>query len=86
MRRDDAIAELATLPEYDPRLIELVQKRLGFTPEQFAAAMDLPRKTFRDFDTYKPTFERLRPLFWLLSRFDLVPKSFYLKYTAKDGL
>ena len=39
-----------------------------------------PKRTFRDFRTYKRRFERLRPLFFLLARANLVPMSFYLKY------
>ena len=33
-----------------------------------------------DFKTYKKRFEFLRPLFFLLSKSNLVPTSFYLKY------
>jgi hypothetical protein len=42
-----------------------------------------PRKTFRDYPTYKGRFERLRPLFWMLAEANLVPMSFYIKYTSK---
>jgi hypothetical protein len=42
--------------------------------------MSSPNRTFRDFRTYKRRFERLRPLFAVLARRNLVPMSFYLKY------
>jgi len=48
--------------------------------------MGLPHRTYRDFDTYKRTFERLRPLFWLLYKLGRVPKSFYMKFTVPDPL
>jgi len=46
--------------------------------------MNLPKRTYRDFKTYKQTFERLRWFFWLLYKLNRVPKSFYIKYTAPD--
>ncbi len=46
--------------------------------------MTLPKRTFRDYQTYKKTFERLKPLFRVLAERDLVPKTFYLKFTEPD--
>lgn len=34
-----------------------------------------------EFETYRPWFRRLRPLFWVMSKLDLVPQTFYEKYT-----
>ena len=48
--------------------------------------MTQPRRTYRDFRTYKSTFERLRPLFWLMAELELVPRSFYVKYTSKKNI
>jgi len=45
--------------------------------------MNLPKKSYKDYKTYKQTFERLRPFFWLMYKLELVPKSFYMKYTVK---
>ena len=45
--------------------------------------MAAPKRTFRDYPNYKRTFERMRPVFWMLYRMDLVPKSFYVKYCAQ---
>jgi hypothetical protein len=46
--------------------------------------MNGPKRHYSDFKTYKDTFERLRPLFWLLYRLNRVPKSFYMKFTHPD--
>jgi hypothetical protein len=46
--------------------------------------MKLPKKTYRDFKTYKHTFERMRPFWWLMYKLNRVPKSFYIKFTAPD--
>lgn len=68
-------------PRYpDPDLIALVQKRLGYDDERFNELMTMPKKTYRDYKTYKQRFERLRPLFWLLYKANRVPKSFYVKF------
>jgi len=72
------------LREFDTReIVELVKKRLGFTDKEFEKIMNLPQKTYRDYRTYKPFFERFRPIFWLLYKMSLVPQSFYMKYTKK---
>ncbi|MEW5723050.1 MAG: N-acetyl sugar amidotransferase [Thermodesulfobacteriota bacterium] len=85
MSREEGLAKLAEPPKVDFEIVELVKKRLGFTSDEFEELMELPVKTYRDFKTYKKLFERLRPLFWVLARNDLIPRSFYLKYTAKQS-
>lgn len=80
MSREDAAAELAAPPVYDPRLVEYVKQRLKLSDENFERLMTLPKKTYLDYPNYKRTFERLRPLFWFLYKTNRVPKSFYLKY------
>jgi hypothetical protein len=84
--RDEGIALLARPQEYDPELVTMVVKRLGFTDQEFAQVMSLPRRTYREFKTYKRTFERLGWLFWILYKLNRVPKSFYLKFTKPDPL
>ncbi len=87
MSRDDAL-ELLQVPPHENQnvheLVDLVKKRLGFDDETFARMMNLPKKTYRDYPTYKKTFERLRPLFWLMYKMEMAPQSFYMKYTRPD--
>jgi N-acetyl sugar amidotransferase len=61
-------------------LVTYVKKRLGLSDAEYQAAMQGPKRSFRDFETYKRRFERLRPFFKLLADRNLVPRSFYLKY------
>lgn len=82
MERAEGLRLMSEPPSIDPEIVELVKKRLGYSDAEFERVMNAPRRTFRDFKTYKRAFERLRPLFWLLYRMDRVPKSFYMKYTA----
>jgi len=84
LTREAALADLAVPPTFDPDIVELVKKRLRFSDEEFDAVMNLPHRHYTDFPTYKKTFERLRPLFWLLYKLDRVPRSFYTKFTYPD--
>lgn len=83
MTREEALRLMQEPPYIEPDLVDFVKKRLGFSDAEFEQIMNLPKKSFHDYRTYKQTFERLRPLFWLMYKMDLVPKSFYQKYTAK---
>ncbi|MES2330149.1 MAG: N-acetyl sugar amidotransferase [Bacteroidota bacterium] len=84
--REAAIEEYKTPPHIEPELVEYFKKRLGFSDEEYTAIMNGPRKNFRDYKTYKKRFERLRPLFFLLAKANLVPMSFYIKYTSKSEI
>ncbi|MCB0194932.1 MAG: N-acetyl sugar amidotransferase [Anaerolineae bacterium] len=82
--REQGLAYISEPQCYDPELVEMVKKRLGFSDEEFEEIMNLPKKTYRDFKTYKKTFERMRPFWWLMYKLNRVPKSFYIKFTAPD--
>jgi len=64
----------------DPELIEYLKKRLRLSERNYQEIMTGPKRSFRDFKTYKKRFELLRPLFYILAKANLVPMSFYLKY------
>jgi hypothetical protein len=70
-------------PYLEDEIVSLVKKRLGFSDEEFGNIMNLPIKTFKEYKTYKKTFEYMRPFFWLMYKLDRIPKSFYDKYTKK---
>lgn len=84
MTREEALQLMSEPPHIETGLVEFVKKRLGFSDEEFGQLMAIPKKTYKDYVTYKKTFERMRPFFWLMYKMDLVPKSFYVKYTAKS--
>ena len=84
MTRDEGLALLSQPPYLEPDLLQYVKKRLGYSDDDFERVMTLPKRTFRDYETYKKTFERLKPLFRVLAERDLVPKTFYLKFTEPD--
>jgi N-acetyl sugar amidotransferase len=85
--RREALEIYAQPVQSDPELISYVKKRLEISDSDFDAIMAGPKRTWREFRTYKKRFERLRPLFFGLAKANLVPMSFYLKYCfpAKNG-
>jgi len=64
----------------DIELVNYLKKRLNLTDEEYETTMKGKKSNFRDFKTYKKWFEILRPFFYILSKKNMVPKSFYLKY------
>lgn len=78
--REKALEIFNTPIESDPEFVEYVKKRLDLTDVQYGEVIAGSTRTFRDFKTYKKRFERLRPVFKILAKANLVPMSFYLKY------
>ena len=82
--REQALQEYKEPPYIEPELVGYFKKRLGLTDEVYEKVMKGPRKTYRDYKTYKRRFEYLRPMFFALAKANLVPMSFYIKYTSKS--
>jgi hypothetical protein len=83
MTRENALKQILEKKIFDNGILEEVKKRLELSDRDFESIMALPKKTYRDYKTYKETFETLKPFFWGLYKLNLVPQSFYLKYTKK---
>ena len=86
MTRDQALDEYSKPIEFEQGLIEYFKKRLQLTDSQYKNIMSKKPKSYRDFPTYKKLFELLRPMFFYMYKVNLVPKSFYIKYTSKNDL
>ncbi|EAY29764.1 N-acetyl sugar amidotransferase [Microscilla marina] len=84
--QEDALKEYAQPPYIEAELIDYFKKRLGYSDEEFEAVINGPKKSFKDYKTYKRRFEKLRPMFYILAKMSLVPMSFYIKYTSKNEL
>jgi N-acetyl sugar amidotransferase len=85
MSRQAAIALYSAPPRIEDELLVYFKKRLEIDDEEYERVMRAPPRTWRDYPTYKRRFERLRPLFLVLARRNLVPMSFYLKYCLPAG-
>lgn len=86
LAREKALELYSKPPYVEPELVDYFKKRLGISNGQYETIMKATNKTYRDFKTYKKRFEKLRPLFYILAMGDLVPMSFYIKYTSKDEI
>ena len=84
MTKEEALSRLRRPPSVDFGLVDLFKKRLGISDDEFERVMHAPKQSYKDFKTYKPTFERLRPLIKIAADHDLVPRSFYLKFACKQ--
>lgn len=84
MSREEALRLMGESPHIEAGLVDFVKKRLGFSDNEFENLMLMPKKTYKNYVTYKKTFERMRLLFWVMYKMDLIPKSFYMKYTVKS--
>lgn len=80
MTREKAWEEYAAPPSVESELLAYFKKRLRLSDAEYERVMASPPKSWHEYPTYKKRFERLRPLFGLLARRNLVPMSFYLKY------
>jgi N-acetyl sugar amidotransferase len=85
MDRADGMEEIMQPRAYEPEIVALVKKRLGLSDAEFDTLMQLPKKCYQDYPTYKRTFELLRPFFWLMYKRGYVAKSFYIKYTLPQA-
>ena len=81
LSRTEALDMIEKPKVFDIGILEEIKKRLNISDSEFDKIMNNDNKSYRDYKTYKQTFEDLRPLFWAMYKLDLVPKSFYLKYT-----
>jgi len=84
MTRDEALDLMKLEPHIEDGLLDYIKTRLKLSDEELNKLMNLPKKEYTDFKTYKRTFEIMRPFFYLMAKFNLIPMSFYLKYTIKQ--
>lgn len=81
MTREEALELMKRPPHLEDGLLTYYKKRLKLSDEEFDNLMNLPKKYYYDFRTYKKTFERMRPFFYIMAKRKLIPWSFYIKYT-----
>lgn len=80
LSRQEALREYSMPPLIEDELVDYFKKRLGLSDKKYEEVMKSDPKNWTDYPTYKKRFERLRPLFYMLAKANLVPMSFYLKY------
>ena len=80
LSRAEALEIYRTPVKASQETVAFLKKRLGISDEEYERVMAENPRTWRDFPTYKPYFELMRPLFYVLAKANFVPMSFYLKY------
>jgi len=81
MTRTEALEKLSNISLIeDPEIIDLVEKRLGLSTQELNEIMELPIKTFRDYDTSFNLIMKLKLPIKILSKMNFLPTSTYIKY------
>ena len=83
LTRESALRIFNKPVEPNPDIEDYIKKRLELTDQDYESVMNNPPNSSQDFPTYKPYFEALRPLFYILAKGNFVPMSFYLKYCIR---
>ena len=83
MPREQALQMIEEPKPFDSGVLDEVKTRLKLSEACFTEIMSAAPKSFRDYRTYQEVFQYLRPLFWLLYKWNRVPKAFYMKYTRR---
>lgn len=85
LNREEAIQEyFYEKPFMEKGLVEYVLNRFNLKQEELDELMNRPNKRYTDYKTYKPVFRFFKPLYFVMVKLNLVPMSFYIKFTAKD--
>jgi hypothetical protein len=69
-----------TPPFLEENIISYFKKRLNLSDKIYVEVMKSAPQKWSDYKTYKKRFEKMRPIFKILAKSNLVPMSFYLKY------
>jgi N-acetyl sugar amidotransferase len=80
MSRDEALQKIKEPKPFVKDLLTEIKTRLSYDDKQWDGIMNTPNKHYTDYPTYKRTFERLRPFFFLLYKKGYVTRSFYDKF------
>lgn len=78
--RDEALEKMKQPKPYEEDLLEEIKSRLKLSDTDWDNIMKAPNKRYTDYPTYKNTFERLRPFFFILLKSGYVTQSFYDKF------
>lgn len=80
MTREVALQKIKEPKPFDNDLLVEIKTRLNYSDADWNEIMNAPKKHYTDYPTYKKTFERLRPFFFILLKSGYVTRSFYDKF------
>ena len=80
LTREEALEKIKLPKPYEQDLLIEIKSRLKLSDSDWDKIMKAPNKHYTDYPTYKKTFERLRPFFFILLKSGYVTRSFYDKF------
>jgi len=86
MTQEEGLKKIKEEKPFDKGILDEIKSRVGFSDMEWEGIMQLPPKHFTDYKTYKQTFERLRPFFYILYKRGYVTKSFYVKFCEQKTI
>lgn len=78
--REEAKAEIAKAMPMSRTYQSAIEDAFGWSHARMNELLNQPVRKADEFRTYQKTFRRLKPLFWVLYKANIVPKTFYTKY------
>lgn len=82
--KENAIKSISKPLTIEQSILDEVCTRLNITHQQLNAYFEKEPASYKEFKTYKETFVRLRPLFYILYKKNFVTRSFYEKFCFKN--
>jgi hypothetical protein len=82
--KENALKSISKPLTIEQSILDEVCTRLNITQKQLNTYFENEPSSYKDFKTYKETFIRLRPLFYLLYKKNFVTRSFYEKFCFKN--
>ncbi len=80
LKREEALEKIKIPKPFEKDILVEIKQRLGLSDKEWEDIMNLPPKHYTDYPTYKKTFERMRPFFFMLLKSGYVTRSFYDKF------
>lgn len=80
LTRLEALEKIKLPKPYEQDLLVEIKSRLKLSDADWDKIMKAPNKHYTNYPTYKKTFERLRPFFFILLKSGYVTRSFYDKF------
>ena len=80
MTKDEAKTRLMDPPTCDHVIMDEFSGLMGVYVEDILESV--PNRTFRDYKTYKQTFEHMKPLFSMMLKAKMINEGFYTKYAG----
>ncbi len=80
MTRDEALKEVNTPYEFDPKMIDYILPKLNLSKEEWEKIYNLPVKSFEDYPSYYSLMKLFKKPIYIATKIGLLPKLLYFKF------